>query len=152
MAKFVDIRANKPMNNYQKLLNNLGGKSAPEGLYKAVLLRLDSEKSRVAKRRFVFSVAALSASVVAFVSAIWVMFSSLADSGFWKFGSLIFTDSGTVLTYWKQFSLSLIESFSVPEVALSLACVFAVMLSLKFLLKNRSVFSSVGSMQVSHSF
>lgn len=130
------------MNNYQKLLNNLGSKPAPEDLYKGVLLRLTIEQGRAVKRRFAIAAASLVASVTAAVVAVLALASSLTASGFWKFISLIFTDGGTVVTYWQQFSLSLLESFSMTEMVVSLACIFAVILSIRFMLKNRSAFSS----------
>ena len=117
---------NNYQDNYQKLLGSLGNEQAPEGLY----------------RRFALAVGSLVASVVAAVSAVLVLLSSLTTSGFWKFVSLIFSDGGTVMTYWQQFSLSLLESFSMPELVVSLACVFAVLLSLRFLLKNKKAFSN----------
>src|ERR1035437_987263 len=130
------------MNNYQKLLGDLGTGTVPEDLYKAVLFRLSLEQRRAVKRRFAIASASLVASISAAVAAVLILANSLTTSGFWKFVSLIFSDGGTVVTYWQQFSLSLLESFSVPELVVSLSCVFAVMISLKFLLKNKSAFST----------
>jgi hypothetical protein len=133
---------NNYQNNYQKLLNNLGESRAPEGLYRAVISRVSAEQNRSAKKRFVVAVGSLVASVAASVAAVLVLATSLTQSGFWKFVSLAFSDGGTVMTYWRQFSMSLLESFSMPEMVVSLVCVFAVMLSLKFLLKNKNAFSN----------
>ncbi len=130
------------MDNYQKLLNNLGGKPAPEDLYQAVLLRVATEQRRSVRRRFAMAVGSLVASVSAGVAAVLVLANSLTASGFWKFISLVFSDGATVMTYWREFSLSILESFSVPEMLATLACVFAVMVSLKFLLKNKNAFSN----------
>ena len=130
------------MNNYQNLLNNLSGSKAPEDLYKTVLLRVVLEQKRAIKRRFAMAVASLVVSVGAAVMAVLVLANSLTASGFWKFVSLAFSDGGTVVTYWQQFSLSLLESFSVPEMVVSLACILAVMISLKFLIQNKSAFST----------
>ena len=132
----------KRMNNYQKLLGGLGTGTAPEDLYKAVLFRLSVEQRRALRRRFALAVVSFVASVIAAFSAILVLATSLSQSGFWKFVSLAFSDGGTVVTYWQQFSLSLLESFSVPEMVVSLVCVLAVMMSLKFLLKNKKAFSN----------
>jgi hypothetical protein len=136
------------MNNYQKLLGGLGGGTAPEDLYTAVIFRLSVEQRRAIKRRFWIAATSLVASVVAAVSAVFVLATSLSQSGFWKFVSLIFSDGGTVMTYWQQFSLSLLESFSVPEMVVSLACIFAVMISMKFLLKNKSAFFGGARLQL----
>jgi hypothetical protein len=135
------------MNNYQKLLENLGGKTAPDGLCGVVLSRVALEQKRTARRRFETAVASLLASLGAAVAAVFVLANSLAASGFWKFVSLAFSDGGTVLTYWQQFAMSLLESFSVPEMVLLLSCVFAVLLSLKFLSKNKSAFSAPAQLQ-----
>ena len=134
---------NNYQENYQKLLGGLSETHAPEGLYRAVLLRVSAEQARSARRRFATACVALLASLGAAVAAVFVLADSLTQSGFWKFVSLAFSDGGTVLTYWKEFSMSLLESFSVPETIFSLACIFAVVLSLRFLLKNKSAFSTV---------
>lgn len=133
---------NNYQNNYQKLLSGLGGGTAPEDLYTAVLFRLRVEQRRALRRRFVVAVVSFVASATAALSAIMVLATSLTASGFWKFVSLIFSDGGTVVTYWREFMLSLLESFSVPEMVVLLACIFAVMISLKFLLKNKKAFSN----------
>ena len=130
------------MNNYQKLLNNLSNSQATEGLYRAVISRVATEQNHSARKQFILAFGSLAASVVAAVSAILVLLASLTQSGFWKFVSLAFSDGGTVMTYWKEFSMSLLESFSMPEMIVSLVCVFAVILSLKFLLKNKNAFSN----------
>lgn len=126
--------------NYQKLFG-LDQRPAPEKLYKAVLLRIGLEKKRDEKRRFIVAGFSLTASIFAVVPAVLSLANSLAASGFWKFVSLLFSDGSLVLTYWKEFSLTLLESFSVPEMILTLVCVFAIALSVKFLFKNKSAFS-----------
>jgi hypothetical protein len=133
---------NNYQNNYQKLLSGLGSGTVPEDLYQTVLFRLRVEQRRALRRRFAVAIVSFVASVTAAFSAIMVLATSLTASGFWKFVSLIFSDGGTVVTYWQQFSLSLLESFSVPEMVVLLACIFAVVLSLKFLLKNKMAFST----------
>ncbi len=129
------------MDNYQKLLNNLENRPTPEGLHRAILLRLNTEQKKAVRKRFFVAGLSFVVSFGATATAVSILMINLAQSGFWKFVSLMFSDGGTVLSYWQQFSLSLLESFSIPEMIVSLVCVLAVMLSLKFLLKNKSAFS-----------
>ena len=143
---------NNYQHNYQKLLSNLGNSQAPEGLYRAVISRVSAEQSHSAKKRFAIAFASLVASAGAAVAAVLVLATSLTQSGFWKFVSLAFSDGSSVMTYWQQFGMSLLESFSMPEMVVSLVFVFAVLLSLRFLLKNKSAFSLPAQLQVARSF
>ena len=134
--------------NYQKLMGGLQDESAPSGLYRAVILHLASEQKRVGKKKFALAGLALLVSIGAAVSAVLVLAGSLSESGFWKFVSLAFSDGDMMLTYWRQFAMSLLESFSAPEFIVSLICVFAALLSLRFLMKNKNIISSSNKLQL----
>jgi len=62
--------------------------------------------------------------------------SDLSRSGFYEYFSLIFSDSGSVIHFWKEFSLSLLESLPVISAILSLILIFTLFLSLKYALKQ----------------
>ncbi len=111
----------------------------PENLYSTVILRIDSEKRKSAKRRLFYTSGAILISVVAFVEASASMLGSLARSGFYNYFSLIFSDGFALVSSWKEFVFSLVESFSVSEFIVLLSIVFVVLISVKILIKNYKI-------------
>ena len=52
-------------------------------------------------------------------------------SDFWSIFSLSFTDAGTLLAYWQEFALSLLETFPAESFAYLLAPVFVLLVLAK---------------------
>ena len=67
------------------------------------------------------------------------MLGSLARSGFYNYFSLIFSDGFALVSSWKEFVFSLVESFSVSEFIVLLSIVFVVLISVKILIKNYKI-------------
>ena len=108
----------------------------PQGLYGAIMARVDLAKRRAAKMRAgLFGVVAL-VSAGALVPALQYTANQLYASGFNDYLSLMLSDHTLVLTYWREFGLSLIESL--PSLALLLLLPIAVALvwSLVRLVRN----------------
>jgi len=60
--------------------------------------------------------------------------------GFFKYFSLAFSDSGIIATYWREYTLSLVDSLPVISIIISLFLVFVLLLSIERLfsqLKNK---------------
>lgn len=51
--------------------------------------------------------------------------------GFYKYLSLIFSDSSVIATYWKEYILTLIDSLPVMSLVFSFALLFALFISLR---------------------
>ncbi len=82
----------------------------PAGLESRVLARLNEEQQRAAKfRLFVFAL--LDAlSLLGLVASLVYLARVFAESGFSQYLSLLFSDGGSLLSYWRELVLSLAES------------------------------------------
>ncbi|MFA6353630.1 MAG: hypothetical protein WCW93_01720 [Candidatus Paceibacterota bacterium] len=75
-------------------------------------------------------------SLVGLVPAFKILGSDLAQSGFYEYLSLAFSDSGLILSAWREFVFSLAESLPVLSIVFTLSLVFIFFLSLKYLMKQ----------------
>ena len=108
----------------------------PPELTAVILARVFTEQQRIARIRLALFGFVAVGSLFAFIPVIHYAGGEFSRSGFMDYFTLLFSDGGSVLLYWKEFSLSLVESLPV----LSLAAVFATLLvfleSLQLLAKN----------------
>ena len=108
----------------------------PKGLYAAILARVDLAKRRAAQMRAgLFGILALASGTL-LVPALAYTSSQLYASGFYDYLSLISSDHSLVLTYWREFGLSLVESLPSLALLLLLPTVVALVWSLARLIKN----------------
>jgi hypothetical protein len=86
-------------------------------------------------------------SFVGLIPTFQILLSNLSHSGFYEYFSLIFSDGGTMLSYWKELSLSLAESLPTMSIIFTLSMLFVCFLSLKYIfkqiIKNQSINSAV---------
>jgi len=66
---------------------------------------------------------------------------NFAESGFFKFFSLIFSDFNAVMASWKNYLISLLETLPVMNLILLLAVFLIFLEALKFLAKNIKIIS-----------
>ena len=116
--------------------------AAPNGLFEKVLARVDAARRRSAQ----VHAAAFAALVVlcagALVPVLEYTAEQFSSSGFYDYLTLALSDHSLIFTYWREFSLSLLESL--PSLALLLLLPLAIALgwSLVRLVKNaRSAFT-----------
>ena len=116
-----------------------------ENLFKLILARIENEKRRMAKIRLIYSGVAGGVSIVALVPMVKFFISDFLQSGFWNYFSLIFSDSGAVLSYWKELGLSLLESLPVLSSAVVLVLVLILLMvgrsaihNTKLILRNQN--------------
>ena len=76
------------------------------------------------------------ASLVGLVPVFKILLNDLAQSGFYEYFSLIFSDGGSMVTYWKELFFSLAESLPVFSIISTLSLFFIFFLSLKYLTKQ----------------
>src|SRR3989344_3524522 len=74
----------------------------PERLYGNILARIEREKIRAARIRFVLLGTTALASVVALIPAYQYAASEFSQSGFSQYLSIVFSDSGIAVVYWKE--------------------------------------------------
>jgi hypothetical protein len=76
------------------------------------------------------------ASFAGLIPAFKILFTDLAHSGFYEYFSLIFSDTGSILSYWKELIFSLTESLPVVSIIFTLSLLFICFLSLRYLMKQ----------------
>lgn len=75
-------------------------------------------------------------SFVGLIPAFKVLLGDLVQSGFYEYFSLIFSDSGLILSVWRELVFSLAQSLPVLSIVFTLSLVFIFFLSLKYILKQ----------------
>jgi hypothetical protein len=70
------------------------------------------------------------------VPALALLTRDFVQSGFYEYFSLIFSDSGSIFSYWKELVFSLAESLPTMSIILSLTLIFIFLLSLKYAMKQ----------------
>ncbi len=104
-------------------------------LKQIVLARISQAEIKQARFESVFSYFFVVISSIASVGAFWWIYQDATQTGLLNSLSLLFTDSGAVLSYWKEFLLSVTESLPV----VSLVAVFVSLFILIFATGNLSV-------------
>lgn len=98
--------------------------------------RLCERDTRIVRTKFycftILSLASLGASIL----VIRTLARELTQSGFYEYLSLIFSDSGSVATYWKEFIFSLAESIPTVSIMLILTLLSLFLLSLRHIARS----------------
>lgn len=76
------------------------------------------------------------ASLAGLIPAWRVLSNDLTQSGLYDYLSLVFSNNGSVLSYWKELTLSIAESLPTMSIVLSLSLVFIFFLSFKYAVKQ----------------
>lgn len=130
--------------DYKKLFSGLENPGLPAGLYGSVLARIDNEARRLSLIRLAIFVPLVLISSVAVVTSFQYLVEVSAQSGLSEYLSILFSDSGTVLSYWKEFLLLIAEQAPVLGAALFLGAVLAFAGSLRSAIKNaQTVFTHI---------
>jgi hypothetical protein len=114
-----------------------------EGLTQAILWRIEMERRRVARFRFIGMGAVAGLSAIAMVPTAQYTMGEFYQSGFYQYSSLLFSDGGSMLPFWKEFTITLAESAPLLGITLSLALVFVLLGSLQSVFKNRQLINSL---------
>ncbi|MDR3519736.1 MAG: hypothetical protein P4L63_02530 [Candidatus Pacebacteria bacterium] len=88
------------------------------------------------------------ASLITLIPVFQTLLTNLSHSGFYDYFSLIFSDSGLMFSYWKEFTLSLAESLPMTSIIFTLSLVFIFLLSFRYVMKqiSRNQFISFGTL------
>ncbi len=125
--------------NYGDLFEKMDRREPPAGLLNTIILKIKEESLRMARVRFVcfslLSLAALSALIPAWRE----LQSEITQSGFFQFVSLLFSDAGTIAVYWQDFTMTIAESLPIFGISAVLAAVFAFLLSIRFMARDRKI-------------
>jgi hypothetical protein len=123
------------------LRDTLACVEAPAGLHASVMLRVANAKRRAAQVRTLVFGLCTTLSLVLLIPVLQYTSEQLYASGFYEYLSLIASDRALVLTYWQEFSLSVLESLPSLALLLLLPVVAALVWSATRLVRNvRSAF------------
>jgi hypothetical protein len=75
-------------------------------------------------------------SLAGLIPAFKMLLTDMAHSGFYEYFSLIFSDTGSIFSYWKELTLSITESLPVVSIIFTLSLLFICFLSLRYLMKQ----------------
>ncbi len=115
---------------------------APAGLYAAVMLRIATARRRAAQLHALLFGLCTVLFAALLIPVLHYTTEQLYASGFYEYLSFIASDRSLAFTYWREFSLSLIESLPSIALLLLLPIVAALLWSLSRLVRNvRSAFT-----------
>lgn len=104
---------------YEKLMKNVTV-APPKGLEAKVLLRIARARVLHARIRLALFGCVGAVATASVIPAYSYAASELAGSGFGSYAALLLSDGATLAFYWKEFGLTLLESF--PVVGTTLLC------------------------------
>lgn len=93
------------------------------------------EKKMAKIKLYAFSTISIF-SVIGFIPMFKILLNNLAQSGFYEYLSIAFSDSNTIAMYWKEFIFSLTESLPVMSLAYTFMFVFIFFFSLRYIAKQ----------------
>jgi len=130
--------------DWEKLFSYYNVPEPPNDLLGKIMKRINQEKMLLTlKRRLVIFSAGLFGAIILFIPALKAVISGFAESGFAQYFSLLFSDAGIVLTYWQNYTFSLLETLPVVNLILLLATIFVILELLKLLVKDlRNIYLS----------
>ena len=108
---------------YKKLLGSVNLLEPPKGFGAQIFNRINMEEKRLARIRiFAFG----ASTVASFAFSLWAVIylvNSIKETGFSQYFSLIFSENGAVLAYWRELSLSLAESLPIVSLIVFLCAI-----------------------------
>lgn len=119
-------------------------KEPASDLLVSILGVIEEKKKRSIRFRMYSSAVLATLSGIALVPAGLMLAREAAQSGFWQFLSLSFSDSATVFANWKIFILSLLESVPLIGGAAVLASLFCLLALFRAVAKYSAEYSNSG--------
>lgn len=126
------------MSQNTDLFKKIDFHKAPPELGSAIFARIETEKVRIARRRFIIVSVLAVVALVSCVPAYKYAGATIASSGFSDYLSALFS-SAQAMSHWKEFAMSLLDSLPVLGVSIFMTSVLAFISSLYIAIKNASV-------------
>jgi len=105
-----------------------------ENVWRTIVLR----NKRMAQFKLWSFAATGIVSLAGLVPAFKILSNDLAQSGFYEYFSLIFSDSRLIISYWKELVFSLAESLPTVSIIFTLSLIFVFFLSFRYAMKQIS--------------
>jgi hypothetical protein len=123
-------------NSYQRLLAHIDVIDTPHDLQASILRCIEDASRKKAARWLVVDSVMAFVSLASFVVSAYYLLNDFYRTGFYTYLSLFFSDGSFVLSAWKDFLLTLIESVPLTSVTVFLLILFILLLSIKFITKE----------------
>lgn len=118
----------------------------PVHLRTHILYAILQEERRRARRYFLAAGTISALSLLGLVFSVLYIIEGVAQSGFYQYLSLLASDSDLMLTYWREFALSVAEAAPVVGLSLLFMALFGLLSSVRILTRHaRYGFSAVFS-------
>jgi hypothetical protein len=129
---------------YDNLFKNLRPSEPSADLLDKILFRINREQvmehSLRMKVRLIVS-SAVSLIMLIFLLPVWNLFQTeITQTGFSQFMSLIFSDLNSILIYWQDFGMSLLESIPFFSLAGLLTVILILLFSGKYMVHDIKTF------------
>jgi hypothetical protein len=109
--------------DYEKLFSHLRQPKVPDSLLSGIITSIRrAERRRAAERLILFFPLSIG-SLIALYFTFRSTWAASAESGFFSYLSLLFSDFQVVITHWQNYSLSLLETLPAISISLSLASI-----------------------------
>jgi len=128
--------------NIRQLFEATKAAELSAGLMALVLVRLQREQKKRARRNLLIFGLADVFSATGLMTTCFYSANLLASSGFYNYLSLLWSDGGAVALYWRELLLSLIESLPLLGLTAFLVVVLVLIISLAKTLANLKLFYS----------
>lgn len=122
----------------------------PKDLFGKIMSRIRKEQRTSIRRRIIIFSIGLLGSLAAFIPVFQSARNAFAEFGFIQFFSLLFSDSEIIITYWRSFVLTLLESLPVMSIVALLAIILIFLESLKLLVKNITIFLNPAPIKITN--
>lgn len=106
-------------------------------LFGKISYQISKEKAYILRRNKILSYISAGSSFMALIPMFIYTLIKLGQSGFYTYFSLMFSDISSLSIYWKELSITLVESLPVLSVLLLLSVFFVFLVSLMIISKNK---------------
>lgn len=106
------------------------------GLKEKIIHKIEKEAKKKAVFTFIFAGFTSLTSVLAMIYSLVLIVKDYYSSGLSEYISLVFSDSSILLSFWKEFTLSVVESLPFITITLTLTSVWIFIWSLKYMFSN----------------
>ena len=105
-------------------------------LRQKILFSINKEEIQRAKTYFLVSMTTALVSIFGLIFSVRFMVQEFYQSSFYSYLSLVFSDPNTLVSYWKELSMSLLETLPILGITISLIAVYSFLFSIRTLVKN----------------
>jgi len=125
--------------DYEKLFSFLSPPEPSPDLLEKVLGRLKEKRRAAILKKIFWHSLGVTVSGIALIVTFQMAKADFANSGFWQFFSLIFTDSKILVSYWQNYILSLLETLPAINLILLLGSASFFLILLKYWIKDLKI-------------